>query len=286
MTEREARLPPCRCCHMPDDCDALGANTTACCTCRDSALPELAEEMAEAILKLTENIYALQADREGWEMCKAVARKLRLQIDPDADPEPVPGVRDKSFKQTWDDQVAKSAANEVEFLVSRNQKPGGSGNAVLLSRTPQLAQEWFRLVGMIELVEDDAGDRMCEQAIRVQDALDVEAVTDTPQPLLRDNPSKGYLSEAITEQYGKRCADFDPTCHTCGAWREYDAQPDDLHGYDPTICMNVQTEPATCNDPNPPNVIDDGLMRGQVEKALKLLARGNPVGAIRILEEL
>lgn len=30
------------------------------------------------------------------------------------------------------------------------------------------------------------------------------------------------IEEAITEHWGKRCPDFDPNCHCCKAWAEYD----------------------------------------------------------------
>lgn len=32
-----------------------------------------------------------------------------------------------------------------------------------------------------------------------------------------------YLAEAITEAFGERCADYEPDCHCCRAWRQYDA---------------------------------------------------------------
>lgn len=30
------------------------------------------------------------------------------------------------------------------------------------------------------------------------------------------------IAEAITEYLGERCPDFDPLCHTCRVWRQYD----------------------------------------------------------------
>lgn len=32
-----------------------------------------------------------------------------------------------------------------------------------------------------------------------------------------------FIAEAITEQYGERCPDFDPACYCCQAWAQYDA---------------------------------------------------------------
>lgn len=31
------------------------------------------------------------------------------------------------------------------------------------------------------------------------------------------------IAEAITEAFGERCPDFEPSCYCCQAWAEYDA---------------------------------------------------------------
>lgn len=32
-----------------------------------------------------------------------------------------------------------------------------------------------------------------------------------------------YIAEAITEAFGDRCPDFEPGCHCCRSWAEFDA---------------------------------------------------------------
>lgn len=34
--------------------------------------------------------------------------------------------------------------------------------------------------------------------------------------------SENLIAEALTGQFGERCPDFEPECHTCKAWRQYD----------------------------------------------------------------
>lgn len=36
-------------------------------------------------------------------------------------------------------------------------------------------------------------------------------------------PRTNYIAEAITEAFGERCPDYEPGCHCCEAWKQYDA---------------------------------------------------------------
>jgi hypothetical protein len=38
------------------------------------------------------------------------------------------------------------------------------------------------------------------------------------------------IAELITEEYGERCPDFDPRCHTCKIWAEYDEAEGKIEG--------------------------------------------------------
>ncbi len=42
-------------------------------------------------------------------------------------------------------------------------------------------------------------------------------------PAMEEAPETDPIADALTEHWGERCPDFHPDCHTCKAWKRYDA---------------------------------------------------------------
>lgn len=62
-------------------------------------------------------------------------------------------------------------------------------------------------------------DKLEAENKRLRDAL--KTVRDTVYKN-RETPGLIALEKEITEGYGKRCSEFDPSCPTCGAWALFD----------------------------------------------------------------
>ncbi len=42
-------------------------------------------------------------------------------------------------------------------------------------------------------------------------------------PAMEEATETDPIADALTEHWGERCPDFHPDCHTCKAWKRYDA---------------------------------------------------------------